>query len=149
VPRQHLRGFMNACDKCSTMAGLAWPVTLTTEFWVAPHSHHRFAPHVGLPDMSVSFQVRKRAAKTRLPSPACPAGSKVSFLATQCPHVALSHKARPVEQNFPSGWASQPWRRRLGSNGPNCKTRAPAGQASRGPFGTIAPERTDEVIRQC
>jgi hypothetical protein len=44
------------------------------------------SPHVGLPDMSARFELRKRASKNRLPSPACPAGSQVSFSAAQRPN---------------------------------------------------------------
>jgi hypothetical protein len=44
------------------------------------------SPHVGLPDMGARFEVRKRARKNRLPLPACPAGSQVSFSATQRPN---------------------------------------------------------------
>jgi len=44
--------------------------------------------------MSVSFEVRKPAMKNRLSSPACPAGSKVSSLATQGPNVKLAERSR-------------------------------------------------------
>ena len=52
--------------------------------------HSSPSPHVGLPDMSARFEIRKRARKKRLPSPACPAGSKVSLPATQRPNVILA-----------------------------------------------------------
>jgi hypothetical protein len=51
-------------------------------------------PHVGLPDMSVSFQVRKRTTQPDAPSPTRPAGSEVSNSATQSPNIVFAERSR-------------------------------------------------------
>ena len=63
---------------------------------------HGVAP-VGLPDMSARFEMRKPARKNRLPSPACPAGSKVPFSASQRQNVILAECSGSAKNRIDSG----------------------------------------------
>ena len=90
------------------------------------------SPHVGLPNMSVSFEVRKQTRNHRLPLPVQPAGSKVSHSATQGPNVLGMRNSLHAETRLsfrldkPTGEAV------FGGDRVNWKTWAPAGRVSRG-----------------